>query len=322
MEVIRDTAAGVMPGGLNTAVTVGTFDGLHKGHLKILDQLRMTARENGLRSLVVTFEPHPRYVLQPEVEFGLLTSTRTKVNLLAELGIDFTVVLRFDRTLSRVPPDRFVVDYLLDRYRMKALVVGYDHAFGKDRAGGERVLAELSGSRGFSLTRVPPVLRDGQPVSSSRIRRALDAGDMQEAAALLGRFYSFTGKVVRGAGRGRGLGHPTANLAPLFERKQLFPDGIYAAMLNLDGEMVRGAMHYGPRPTFGENSPTMEINLFDFEGDLYGKVLEVSVVERIRPVLKFDTAGELAAQMDRDDLAVRKVFSTLRQPAGCLGRAV
>ena len=311
MDVIKEITLGKLPENQFTAVTVGTFDGVHKGHLRILDQLRRTAVEKGLRSLVVTFDPHPRHVLQPEVEFGLLTSTQTKVRLLAELGLDFTVVLHFDRELSQVPPERFVTDYLVERFRMKALVVGYDHAFGKDRAGGEKVLAELSESCGFSLTRVPPVMQDGQPISSSRVRRALEAGDMKAAAELLGRFYTFTGRVIRGAGRGRKLGHPTANLEPVFEKKQLFPDGIYAAMINLDGEMVQGALHHGPRPTFAEKVPTMEMNLFDFDGDLYGRVLEVFVVERIRPVLKFDTPGALIRQMDQDDLAVKDVFAAL-----------
>ncbi len=311
MEVWKDGDSREFPAENGTAVTVGTFDGVHRGHVHILEELVRTAREQNLRSLMVTFDPHPRHVLQPEAAFGLLTSTDSKIKLISARGLDYMAVVRFDRQLSQSTPERFVVGCLLERYRMKALVVGYDHAFGKDRAGGERVLAELSGRMGFSLTRVPPVLENGIPVSSSRIRRALDVGDMQGAARLLGRFYSFTGRVVHGAGRGRELGHPTANLMPVFDRKQLFQPGIYAARLNLNGQFVRGALHWGPRPTFGEERPVLELNLYDFSGDLYGQVLEVEVIERIRPILSFKDAGELVSQMERDDRAVREVFERL-----------
>jgi riboflavin kinase / FMN adenylyltransferase len=312
----------VLPDGLETAVTVGTFDGLHRGHLRILEELSGAADRQGLRSLLVTFQPHPRHVLQPEKKFGLLTSTREKSRLLAELGINYLVVLRFDRELSHLPPERFVLDYLLARYRMRSLVVGYDHAFGRGRAGGEKELSELSERHGFSLLQVPPVIVEGRPVSSSRIRTALAAGDLGLAAGMLGRFYSFCGRVVSGAGRGRRLGHPTANLKPVFGDKQLFPDGIYAALVDLGGELFRGALHHGPRPTFDEEAPTLELNLFDYSGDLYGRMLEVSVVERIRPIMRFGTADDLIRQMDQDDLAVKKVFERIKVPADLLSRSV
>ncbi|MCE5272934.1 riboflavin biosynthesis protein RibF [bacterium] len=308
MEVWKDDGSRQFPSDSGTALTVGTFDGVHRGHVHILEELVRVSREGGLRSVVVTFDPHPRHVLQPAVEFGLLTGEAAKTRLIGALGVDYLAVTRFDLALSQLPPERFVVDHLLERFRMRTLVVGYDHAFGKDRAGGQQMLSEMSDRLGFSLVRVPPVLHEGRPISSSRVRRALEEGRMAEAEHLLGRFYSFSGRVVHGAGRGRKLGHPTANLVPLFERKQLFPSGVYAARVSLDGRWVQGALYWGPRPTFNEDEPGLELNLYEFEADLYDRVLEVEVVERIRPIRSFPDSDELIRQMDRDDTAVRRVL--------------
>ncbi len=311
MSLDRSKVIPELPSGVKTAVTVGTFDGVHGGHLAILKQLRQAAASRDLRSMVISFDPHPRQVLQPESDIRLLTATRAKLRLLAETGIDFTAVLAFSREFSQVSAERFVIDYLIGRFNMNCLVMGYDHAFGKDRAGGEKVLAELSRIYKFDLIKVPPVIRDGAPVSSSRIRRALAQGDMPQAASLLGRFYTIGGKVVSGAGRGKQLGHPTANIRSSERGKEVIPHGIYAAAVDLDGVMMPGALHFGPRPTFGEQESTLELNLFDYQGDLYGRELEVAVVEWIRPILSFAGAEELIRQMDEDDRKIKKVFERL-----------
>jgi len=314
------TVRSSLPPDVQTAVTVGTFDGLHKGHLRILEELIDVARSQNLRSLVATFEPHPRQVLQPGNKLKILTTKEKKVSLLAELGLDYVVMLSFDRAFSRVSPERFVKDYLLRRYHMRSLVIGYDHTFGENRSGGEKTLSELSAVYEFSLIKVPPVIIEGQPVSSSRIRTALDNGDMLLAANLLGRYYSFIGKVVPGSGRGKKLGHPTANLQPLSKHKQLFPEGIYAAVVDLDGSLRRGVLHHGPRPTFDEPEPTLELNLFDFSGELYGRLLEVSILQRIRPILRFESAEELVRQMERDDQMVKEVFERIKIPVDTFSR--
>jgi riboflavin kinase / FMN adenylyltransferase len=300
-----------LPSGVKTAVTVGTFDGVHEGHLAILEQLHQAADSRGLRSMVITFDPHPRHVLQPDSDIRLLTATRAKLRLLAETGIDYTAVLAFSREFSQVSAERFVIDYLIGRFNMNCLVMGYDHAFGKDRAGGEGVLAELSKVYAFDLIKVPPVIRQDAPVSSTRIRRALAQGDMQQAAGLLGRLYTIGGTVVTGAGRGRKLGHPTANIRSSERGREVIPHGIYAAAVDLDGVMMPGALHYGPRPTFDEQDSTMELNLFDYQGDLYGRELEVAVVEKIRPILSFSGAEELTQQMDEDDKTIKSAFERL-----------
>ncbi len=319
---ITGSQLSALPEGVRTAVTVGTFDGLHLGHLRILEKLLEVAQPKGLRSLVVTFDPHPRHILQPRKKLKLLTTLGKKLSLLAEMGVEYVALVKFTRAMSQLDPTRFVLDYLLDRFRMTALVMGHDHAFGRNRSGDEKLLVELSSGHGFSLYKVPPVIVDGQPVSSSRVRRALEQGNMPAAGRLLGRYYSFNGRVVTGAGRGARLGHPTANLIPTSPDKQLFPDGIYAAAVDLNGRTLPGVLHHGPRPTFNDESKTLEINLFDFSGDLYERTLEVFVLERIRPIADFDTPQTLIRQMDLDDSAAKKVFEKIHNPTSFLSRAV
>ena len=311
-----------LPEGVRTAVTVGTFDGLHLGHLRILEKLLEVAQRRGLRSLVVTFDPHPRHILQPRKKLKLLTTMGKKLSLLAEIGVEYVALVKFTRAMSQLEPTRFVLDYLLERFRMTALVMGHDHAFGRNRFGDQKLVSDLSSSHGFSLYKVPPVIVDGQPVSSSRVRRVLEKGNMPAAGRLLGRYYSFNGRVVVGAGRGAQLGHPTANLMPTSSDEQLFPDGIYAAAVDLNGRTLPGVLHHGPRPTFNDDSKTLEINLFDFSGDLYERTLEVFVLERIRPIADFDTPQALVRQMDLDDSAVKKVFEKIHNPTLFLSRAV
>jgi riboflavin kinase/FMN adenylyltransferase len=311
-----------LPKNIQTAVTVGTFDGVHKGHQKILKVLLEAARRQSLRSLVITFDPHPDKVFNPGNKIKVLTSTRKKVRLFTELGVNYFVVIKFDRGFSRLSPETFVKDYLLSRYCMRTLVVGYDHGFGKDRIGTEKYLSEISAVLDFDLIKVPPVVIGGEPVSSSRIRAAIARGEMPLATHLLGRHYSLSGKVVTGSGRGRKLGRPTANLELANPDKQLFSEGIYACYIDLDGKLFCGVMHYGPRPTFNERDSTIELNLFDFDGDLYGRTLEISIVERIRAINRFGSEEELKKKMDQDDRRAREILEKIKINGDFLSRAV
>ena len=299
MEILSSPESRV-PENTRTAVTVGTFDGLHIGHRAILEELKDSATGRKLKTLIVTFEPHPRHVLFPDNSFGLLTALDAKTKLFSSLGIDYLAVLEFNHSMAALETDDFVERYLIERFGMDTLVIGYDGAFGRDRNQSERQLEQMASEGKFQLRKVEPVLDRGVPVSSSRIRDLLMGAELEEAAENLGRSYSFAGKVVSGAGRGRTLGFPTANLQTDWDKLQLFPDGIYVVCANVRGTLRKGLLHCGPRPTFGERERTLELFILDFEDDIYGEAIEVFLLKRLRPIENYDTAQELIERMDRD----------------------
>lgn len=289
-------------------VTVGTFDGLHRGHAALLDALRTAGTRMRLPAVVVTFDPHPLQVLRPEQAPRLLTTRAEKLELLAQLGADGVALLAFNRELADMPPERFVRDILLARLGARFLVTGYDHGFGRDRSGDADTLRRIGAEAGFGVQVVAPVIEDGAPVSSSRIRRALGEGNVREAAASLGRAYGMRGWVTRGDGRGRALGFPTANLVAEDPSKLLPLEGIYAVRADVDGAVHDGVMHLGPRPTYPGASETIEVHLFDFSGDLYGRSLGVLWCERIRAVEKYADEATLVRAMEADCRAARRVL--------------
>jgi riboflavin kinase/FMN adenylyltransferase len=291
-------------------MTVGTFDGLHRGHIALLHVLRSIAGEEGLPSVLVTFEPHPLYVVRPEAAPRLLTSRQEKIELLAQTGPDRVVFQRFDAALAALSPEEFVEGILVARLGLARLVIGYDHGFGRDRSGNADTLRAIGRRLGFRVDVVPPVALEGQPVSSSAIRRALSQGRVEEAAAMLGRPYAMRGRVVRGDGRGRALGFPTANLQ-LFDSSKLVPAaGIYAVRAHVAGSTADALLHLGPRPTFPGATPTVEVHLLDFAGDLYDHVLEVKLCARIRGVEEFANVSSLIRAMERDREAARELLGT------------
>jgi riboflavin kinase / FMN adenylyltransferase len=302
-------APGLPVGEGGSAVTVGTFDGLHRGHWSVLKRLRRVARGAGRRSVLVTFHPHPLQVLNPEAAPRLLTVPAEKKEILAEAGLDYVVFVPFTPTLAAYEPERFVDELLVGRFGMRHLVVGYDHGFGRGRSGTAESLRELGVARGFPVEVVPPSLLGEAPISSSGIRRALQRGDTLAAARALGRPYAVQGVVVRGAGQGRGLGFPTANLQVEDASKLLPLEGIYAVRARSRAAAWNGVMHLGPRPTFQGLPPSVELHLFDFEGDLYGERVKVEFCMRLRDVLRFDTPAALVAAMEADRAAARALFA-------------
>lgn len=307
-SAVRWTYPPGIPRDRGTVVTVGTFDGVHRGHWEVLQEIRRRAEATGRRSVLVTFDPHPLRIVRPEHAPPLLTTPVEKKEILAESGLDYAVFLTFTETLSRYEPRRFVEEILVGRLRVEELVIGYDHGFGRDRSGDAETLKAIGAELGFDVDVVPPVVTDGEPVSSSRIRKAVAEGRMPEARACLGRPYSVRGVVVKGEGRGRQLGFPTANLKVGNAEKLMPPSGIYAVRGVLRSGTLPGALHLGPRPTFQGSPPTVELHLMDFDADLYGEEVRVDFVERLRDVRPFDNVAALVDQMREDVEEARRVL--------------
>jgi riboflavin kinase/FMN adenylyltransferase len=286
------------------AVALGVFDGVHLAHRAILATGVARARAAAIQALACTFDPHPAQVLQPESAPVPISTPRERLELIAQAGVDATVVLAFTPGLAAVEAEAFVKDVLVDRLRARDVVVGYNHRFGRGARGDARLLQALAERLGFRAHVVPPLMTDGVPVSSTEIRSALKAGDLERAARYLGRLYAIMGDVVQGAGRGRTLGFPTANLRP--DRELLIPPGVYAGRLQVEGESHSAVVNIGVRPTFGEHTLVVEAHVLDFSPSLYGRVVRLGFVTRIREERKFPDLDALRAQIGRDIEAARE----------------
>jgi len=298
-----------IPSDKGAVATVGTFDGVHLGHWRVLEEIRRRADASGRRSVLVTFDPHPLRVVRPDDAPPLLTTPLEKKEILAESGLDFAVFVRFTEALSRYEPADFVEEILVGRLGVQELVIGYDHGFGRNRSGDAETIRALGVKLGFAVDVVAPVEAEGLTISSSRIRHALQEGRIREATACLGRPYSMHGIVARGEGRGKGLGFPTANLRVADADKLVPAPGVYAVRGVLrGGRMHPGALHIGPRPTFQGSPPTIELHLIGFEGDLYGEAVRVDFVDHLREVRPFSSVEALVEQLRHDvDAAARAV---------------
>ena len=299
-----------IPSDRGTVVTVGTFDGIHLGHWSVLQEIRARARATGRRSVLVTFDPHPLRILRPQHAPKLLTTSVEKKEILAESGLDYAVFLSFTRSLSRYEPRRFVEEILVGRLGVQELVIGYDHGFGRGRSGDADSLRRIGADLGFDVDVVGPVSSGERPVSSSRIRTAILECRPAEARACLGRPYSFRGVVVRGDGRGRELGFPTANLVVAGDDKLIPPAGVYAVRGSLRGNFHAGALHIGPRPTFSGSPPTIELHLLDFSRDVYGDEIRVDFIEHLREVRPFASVAALVEQMREDVKTTRRLVDS------------
>ena len=294
--------------GRRAVVTVGTFDGVHRGHWEVLREINRRAHATGGRSILVTFHPHPLRIVRPEHAPPLLTTIAEKRAILAESGLEYVVFVPFTRVLQNYPARRFVEEILLGRIGMDELVIGYDHGFGRDREGSVDTLREIGREIGFAVDVVEAVQVGPEPVSSSRIRRLVGEGDVAAAAPLLGRPYSVEGRVVRGERKGRELGFPTANLSVGDAEKMMPKEGIYAAYGWVRGQRLPGLVHLGPRPTFAGFAPSLELYLLDWSGDLYGERVRVEFIERIREVRPFLTADALVDAMREDERRGRAIL--------------
>ena len=287
-----------LPGG--STVTVGSFDGVHLGHQAVLREIARRAAAAGRASVLVTFEPHPLEVVNPQAAPPLLTTGPERREILAQTPLDYVLFLRFDRRLAGYSPEEFVRRVLLGRCGMRELVIGHDHGFGRGRSGDVETLRRLGAEDGFEVDVVAAVDVGDQHVSSSRIRRAVAGGDLDTAARMLGRPYSVSGEVGQGERRGRLLGVPTINLSDVPPQKLLPPDGVYAVRVEWRGGRTGGMMNQGPRPTFDDGRRLLEAHLFDFAGDLYGEWVRIEWVERLRDVKRFASVEQLQQQLERD----------------------
>jgi riboflavin kinase/FMN adenylyltransferase len=303
-----------------TVVTVGTFDGVHCGHRDVVSRLVARARAAHRVSLLVTFEPRPLEIINPSVAPGLLTTRDEKLSLLAKTALDWVAIVPFTPELAQLPAAEFVDAILLGRFRMAELLIGHDHGFGRGREGDITLLRSLGKSRGFKVDAVSPVLTsDGEPVSSTLVRRALAAGELERARALLGRAYSVSGAVVAGDARGRLLGFPTLNVDIADSRKLLPPDGVYAVRVEGSRGRFDGMMNLGGRPTFGDERRRIEVHLFDVDGDFYGDRVDVAFVARLRDTMRFSGPEALVAQLRLDADAARRALTALAESGNLNG---
>jgi riboflavin kinase/FMN adenylyltransferase len=294
------------PGFTGGAVTVGNFDAVHRGHRALVAAATVWAGRVGGPAVVVTFDPPPHEVLYSGSARAPLSTLANRAELLHAAGADHVVILRTVPALLALSPEAFFEDVLLRQLGVKAVVEGYDFRFGRGRAGDTKALRELCAAAGVAFEEVPPLVGGGEPVSSSRVRAALLAGDVVLAAELLGRPYRVTGTVVTGARRGRTIGFPTANLGDV---PTVLPgNGVYAVWAVVDGRSHPAAANVGPNPTFGEDARKVEVHLLDFSGDVYGKPMAVEFVAKLRDTRPFAGPAELAEQLQRDVAAAKQVL--------------
>jgi len=306
--VVRDTAP---DGALRGAVlAMGNFDGVHRGHQAVIAVARKRASEFGRPAGVLTFEPHPRDFFHPAEPLFRLTDEAAKLRLLAAAGLDGAVVLTFNAALAATTAEDFVAHILVGRFAVSGVIVGFNFHFGKNRAGSPAFLTEQGRKYGFAVDIVPPFELDGRPASSGPIRDALIAGRVTDAAVLLGFPWFVSGKVIHGDKRGRELGFPTANLE--LEASCGLRHGVYAVRVGVDGRRYDGVANFGRRPMFDSGAVLLEVFLFDFAGDLYGRDIDVAFIDWIREEKLFSSVGELVRNMDNDAAQARAVLANAR----------
>lgn len=309
MEVIRDLTAVHLT--RPTVLTIGSFDGIHRGHKHLIGRVIARAKETGAASALVTLHPHPKIVLRPNSPLEYLSTIEERLDLLAPLGLDYAVVLPFSIEYSQVRARDFV-QMLIDHLHMQEIFCGLDFALGYKREGNVAFLTELGREKGFRVSVVEPQKFDGEIMSSTRIRHSIADGDLDTATRFLGRYPSVRGRVVKGDQRGRQLGFPTANLG-VAEHRLIPADGIYAVRVKTGDRWYGGAASIGIRPTFGGGQRQLEVYILDFDGDLYDQVIEVQFIKRLRPEMKFDSIQALVEQMKRDVAATREVLTSTQE---------
>jgi riboflavin kinase/FMN adenylyltransferase len=319
MEVHRDIHH--LPKFLNAAITIGTFDGVHSGHRQIINQLKKEASINEGESVIVTFDPHPRMILNPKKNqppIKLLNTLSEKIELLRKQEIDHLIIVPFTLEFSNQSAEEYISDFLVEKFHPKTIIIGYDHRFGKNRTGDYKLLEKYQEKFHYEVKEIPEHVLDHVTISSTKIRSALEEGDIQTAYDCLGYDYFFEGKVIEGNKLGRTLGYPTANLEIKDPNKLIPADGIYAVNLSLGKEnetnsfepesFHQGMMSIGFRPTIGDHKKMIEVNIFDFKEDIYGRTVRVYVKSFMRKEEKFGNLDQLKNQIAIDEINAKKLL--------------
>ena len=281
-------------------LTLGTFDGVHMGHQKILKKLKAEAKKDNLKSIVLTFFPHPRTVLNPDFNLKLINTIEERTRLFEKSKIDILITHPFDKNFSELSPDQFVKNILVNKLKIKKILIGYDHRFGKNRTAGFKDLKIFGLKYGFEVIEISVEEKNKVSISSTKIRNSIIEGDIKTAKSYLGYDFSLKGEVVNGNAIGRTIGFPTANLNINQDYKLIPKNGVYLIRTLLEGKKVYGMMNIGVKPTLKSKDTSIEVNLFEWGGDLYGKVIEVFILHYIREEKKFDSLIKLGNQIKLD----------------------
>jgi riboflavin kinase/FMN adenylyltransferase len=293
-----------------TVATIGTFDGVHIGHQKIIQRLINTGKKEGLKSVVLTFFPHPRMVLQKDSNIKLINTIEERKNILENLGIDFLVIMKFTHKFSRLSAEDFVKNILVERLKAKKVIIGYDHRFGRNRNADINDLKVFGQNYGFEVEEIPAQDIDNVAVSSTKIRMALMEGNIKKANKYLGYHFMLTGKVIKGKGLGKQIGYPTANIEIKEEYKIIPKQGSYIVKSILNKKEVYGMMNIGMNPTVNGDKQSIEVHFFDFYEDIYGKTIKIDLLERIRDEEKFESLEALKLQLVKDkDTALKFILN-------------
>lgn len=295
----------------NAVVTIGTFDGVHQGHRQIIARLKELARQTGGETVILTFFPHPRMIIHPEdQDLKLITTIHERAALLEQLGVDHLIITPFSRDFSNQTAEAYIRDILVNKIGTRQIIIGYDHRFGKDRLGGLSDLQRAAPVYGFEVIEIPKQDIDHVAVSSTRIREALLKADIEQANTFLGYPFFITGKVIRGNQIGRQIGYPTANLLVEENYKLIPSDGIFAATLQLNNESFQGMAYIGHRPTINGMTRNIEVNIFDFNRDIYNQTLQMNFIHFVRHDVKFSSLEGLKDQLAQDKLDVMALLNS------------
>lgn len=293
----------------NPIVTIGTFDGVHVGHQKIISRMKELAQKLNGETVLITFYPHPRLVIHPDSKnLKFINTQERKIKLIEKTGVDHLIVIKFTHEFSKLTSSNFIQKYLVEQIKTRKLIIGYDHHFGKNRLGDFKTLYDLGHQFGFDVEKIPAQDVENIAVSSTKIRKALEAGKIKKANLLLGYEYSITGIVVEGQKIGRKIGFPTANIEQADEYKLITANGVYACRVEYEGKIFKGMGNIGVRPTVNNSDLTIEVNIFDFDKEIYDEEITIYFIDRIRDEVKFDNLDGLKEQLGKDEIEVRELL--------------